>query len=75
MYFVCKVKWFVENFMQNDKASNKIPTIGVTTTKSRHTDEGRYPLYTNRVAPNLRWGDEFLIIPSPKSWRSDSEDG
>ena len=56
--------------MQNDKTSNKIPTIGVTT-KKRHTDEGRYPLYTNRVAPNLRWGDEFLIIPP----RSDSEDG
>ncbi len=43
--------------------------------KNRHTDEGRYPLYTNRVAPNLRWGDVVFIIPAPKSWRSDSEDG
>ena len=31
--------------MQNDKTSNKIPAIGVTTTKSHHTDEGRYLLY------------------------------
>ena len=35
----------------------------------------RIRLHSNAMDPDLRRGDEFFIIPPPKSRRSDSEDG